>query len=96
MVGKNKNGKRVTEHLKKKFTAPFDFKKMKTEMGPFREKGWKLPRFCQKPLGNSPSSPIGWLQVFRHFPAAFLHPLRISQRLPDSLWAFPSGFPIPF
>ncbi len=65
-------------------------------MRPFREKGWKLPRFCQQPLGNSPSSPISWLQVFGYFPAAFLHSLRISQRLPNSLLAFPSGFPISF
>jgi hypothetical protein len=34
--------------------------------------------------------------VFGHFPAAFLYLLRISQRLANSLWAFPSGISIPF
>ncbi len=53
-------------------------------------------RFCRQPLGNSASSPIGWQRVFGHFPAAFLYSLRIAQRLSNSLWAFPSGFPTPF
>jgi hypothetical protein len=34
--------------------------------------------------------------VFGHFPAAFRYSLRIAQRLPNSLWAFPSRFPTPF
>jgi hypothetical protein len=55
-----------------------------------------LPRFCQQLLGNFTSSPIGWRMVFGHFPVAFLYHLRIAQRLPNSLWAFPGGFPIPF
>jgi hypothetical protein len=36
-----------------------------------------------------------WLKpIFGHFPAAFQYPLRIAQRLSNSLWAFPSGFSI--
>jgi hypothetical protein len=65
-------------------------------MWQFRGNQWKLPRFCRQPLGNSTSSPIGWQWVFGHFPAAFLYSLRIAQRLSNSLWAFPSGFPTPF
>ncbi len=45
---------------------------------------------------NSTSSPIGWRMLFGHFLVAFLYSLRISQRLSNSLWAFPSGFPTPF
>jgi hypothetical protein len=38
-----------------------------------------------------------WLRhVFRPFTVAFLHPLRIAQRLSINLWTFPSGFPVPF
>jgi hypothetical protein len=38
-----------------------------------------------------------WLTAgFWHFPAAFQHSLRIAQRLSNSLWAFPSAFPVPF
>jgi hypothetical protein len=36
------------------------------------------------------------MAVFGHFPAAFQYPLRIAQRLSNSLWAFPSSFPIAF
>jgi hypothetical protein len=50
-------------------------------MWQFRGNEWKLPRFCQQPLGNSASSPIGWQQVFGYFSDAVQQPLR----------AFPSG-----
>ncbi len=38
-----------------------------------------------------------WLMAeFGHSPVAFQYSLIIVQRLSNSLWAFPSGFPIPF
>jgi hypothetical protein len=39
---------------------------------------------------------IGWRRIFGHFPADFLFPLKIAHRHFNSLWAFPSGFSIPF
>jgi hypothetical protein len=47
-------------------------------------------------MGNSTFSPIGLTREFGHFPAAFLFPLRIAQRLSICLWAFPSGYPMAF
>jgi hypothetical protein len=61
-----------------------------------QRKEMEIDTFLLIAVGNSPSSPIGWLQVFGHFPAVFLYPSGISQRLPNSLWVFPSGYSIPF
>jgi hypothetical protein len=41
-------------------------------------------------------APQHWADGIWAFPRAFLYPLRIAQRLPNSLWVFPSGFPTPF
>jgi hypothetical protein len=37
-----------------------------------------------------------WLTTIRAFSNCFPTPLRIAQRLSNSLWEFPRGFPIPF
>jgi hypothetical protein len=71
----------------------------------FREIGWKLPHFCQKPLSNSPLSPIGQRPISRIFHPAqptgtfaqwVLVLLGILRWLSNSLWELPRGYPITF
>jgi hypothetical protein len=83
MVGKSKNRKRAAEH-KKIFTAASTFNKCEQKRGPQR-KGMKIATFLPVAAGNSASFPIGWWQVFGHFPAAFLYPFSSAQRLFNSL-----------
>jgi hypothetical protein len=61
-----------------------------------QRKGMEIATFLPIATGKFSLLSFGWLQIFGHFPAAFQYPLGISQRLPNSLRAFPSGYSIPF
>ncbi len=48
-------------------------------MRPFREKGWKLPHFGPKPLGNALKKAVG-------------QPLNTAKRVKNSRWEMPKGY----
>jgi hypothetical protein len=93
MVGKSKNRRRTSEPLSTHFPEPLRLLINVNRNAMLQRKGMGMARFL---LGNSASSPIGQWHVFKHFLEACLYPLGIAQRCFSSLWAFPSGFPIPF
>jgi hypothetical protein len=84
MVGRAQKRKRAAEHFKN-FSQLLRLLINVNRNTALQRKGMEIATFLPILLGNSPSTPTGWLQVFGHFPAAFLYPLGISQRLPNSL-----------
>ncbi len=60
-----------------------------TETRPFREKGWKLPRFSRQPLGNALKG--CWIAA-KYCYQGIEMPLGNAQRLLESLWAILKGY----